>query len=1087
MTFKEVNPRQNFPEMERRWVGEWKKNKTFEKSIENRPKDKEYVFYDGPPFATGLPHYGHILAGTMKDVVPRYQTMRGHRVERRFGWDCHGLPIENLIEKDLNLKTKKEIEENFGIDKFNEACRASVLKYTNEWEATVDRMGRWVDFKNDYKTMEPQYMESIWWVFKQLWDKKLIYKGRKSMHVCPRCVTPLSNFEVTLGYKDITDHSVTSKFTLDEPPKGQPEGTYHVLAWTTTPWTLPGNMYLAIGANITYAIYKLGKEFYIIAKNLEEAVFGEHTEKNPREHIADIKATDLLKLTYKPLFPYYENLKGFGHEKFRILLGDFVEDTDGTGVVHIAGGYGEDDMEFAKKYGKRDGSDVILHVNMDGTFAPEVTAFKGMEAKPADDPAKTDRKVAEYLKKEGTLFEAKPYKHSYPHCWRCDSPLLNYATDAWFVSINKVKENMLKENAKVNWVPDHVGHGRFNDWLTNARDWCISRNRYWGAPLPVWIGEESGKAMCIGSIEELEKLSGQKVTDLHKHFVDDITFEAETDILVHPGGIREPVIPSDAYPDTIKETYRRIPEVLDCWFESGSMPYAQGHYPFENKEKFEGNFPAEFIAEGLDQTRGWFYTLMVLGCGLFEKSPYKNVIVNGMILAEDGKKMSKRLKNYPDPGHIFEEYGADALRFYLMNSPVVRAEPLRFSEKGVADVVRKILLPLWNSYSFFVTYANIDGWEPSKKMLEGNHSPKSDNKLDRWVISELEKLLKELTEEMDNYDLQKATTPIVKFIESLTNWYIRRSRRRFWKSESDTDKNAAYETLYYCLVRISQIIAPFTPFIAEEMYTNLTGEESVHLSDWPEFDEKKIDLELNQEVELTQQIVALGHAIRANKKIKVRQPLSEIQVATAGGFDTKRLEEDTILEELNVKSFRVLKDPTEIAEVIVKPIGKALGPKYGKDVQHIIKEAKAGNFEQLKNDEIKVLDFILEPDEYEIHYVGKAGLDVASDRGVVVGLDTKITEDLLMEGAARDTVRFIQDMRKEVDYKVSDRIDTYIFTDGDLSKALDAFGDYIREETLTESLIISTVDEIKTKDEWDLWKEQEIEGHSLLIGVKKSK
>lgn len=1063
MPFNEVNPKQNFPEMERKWVAHWKKHKIFEKSVENRPKDKEYTFYDGPPFATGLPHYGHILAGTMKDVVPRYQTMRGHRVERVFGWDCHGLPIENLIEKELDLKTKKDIEEKYGVAKFNEACRASVLKYTNEWEATVERMGRWVDFKNDYKTMDPTYMESIWWIFRQLWDKGLIYKGRKSMHICSRCATPLSNFEVTLGYQDITDYSITSKFKLDKPPKGCPKGDYYMLAWTTTGWTLPGNMYLAVGENIPYGVYKTEEGgLVILAKLLEESVFGEQ----PRECIANIEAKDLVGLTYEPLFQYFEHLKDEG--KFKIEIGSFVDDKEGTGVVHIAGGYGEDDMEFAKKFGKEDGTDVIRHVAMDGTMIEQVTDFAGMDAKPKDDSSKMDRKIASFLEENGKLFSAHNFKHSYPHCWRCDTPLLNYATDAWFVSIDKIKKNMLKENAKVNWVPDHVGHGRFNDWLENARDWCISRSRYWGAPLPVWIGEKSGEAVCIGSIAELEKLSGQKVKDLHKHFVDDITFKKKG------------------------ETFRRIPEVLDCWFESGSMPYAQQHYPFENKTRFEENFPAEFIAEGLDQTRGWFYTLMVLGCGLFGKSPYKNVIVNGMILAEDGKKMSKRLQNYPDPNHIFENYGADALRFYLMNSPVVRAEPLRFSERGVEDVVRKILLPLWNSYSFFVTYANIDGWHPDSSNLtkhiglekQGRQS-RLRNKLDRWIISELEKLLQELTEEMDNYDLQKASTPIVHFIESMTNWYIRRSRRRFWKSESDTDKAEAYETLYYCLVRISQIIAPFMPFISEEIYTNLTGEESVHLSDWPKFDAKKIDLGLNEEVNLTQQIVALGHAIRSQKQIKVRQPLSEVQVAVAGDFDTSKLEQDIILEELNVKSFAILRNPTEIAKMVVKPDGKILGPKYGSDVQNIIKEAKAGNFELLVDGKVKVLDFTLEKDEYEIQYEGKAGLSVASERGIVVGLDTEITKELLMEGAARDTVRFIQDMRREVDYKVSDRIDVYICAGGDISSALDNFGDYIRRETLTESLIISTIDEVEDKDKWDLWKEQEMEGRTFLIGVKK--
>lgn len=1024
----------------------WKDDKTFEKSVDQRSKDKEYVFYDGPPFATGLPHYGHILAGTMKDVVPRYQTMRGHRVERRFGWDCHGLPIENLIEKDLDLHTKQDIEQKYGIDKFNEACRASVLKYTNEWEQTVDRMGRWVDFKNDYKTMDPEYMETIWWVFRQLWDKNLIYRGRKSMHVCPRCSTPLSNFEVTLGYKDIKDHSVTSKFKLDDSAKFA-DGDVFVLAWTTTPWTLPGNMYLAVGEKIKYALYKSDDEYFIFAENLEEKVMGDREY----EKVKEIAAADLEGLSYEPLFPYFADLKNDG--KFVIHYGSFVDDTDGTGVVHIAGGYGEDDMEFAKQFGEVDGSDVILHVNMDGTFVEEVVDFQSLEAKPKDDHMSTDRKVSEHLEKEGKLFEGKAYKHSYPHCWRCDSPLLNYATDAWFVGIDAIKKNMLEENAKVRWVPDHVGHGRFHDWLENARDWCISRNRYWGAPLPVWINvEDSEDMMCIGSIEELQKLSGEKVDDLHKHFVDKVEIKKDGKI------------------------YQRIPEVLDCWFESGSMPYAQNHYPFENKDTFEANFPAEFIAEGLDQTRGWFYTLMVLGCGLFGKSPFKNVIVNGMILAEDGKKMSKRLKNYPDPHYIFDTYGADALRFYLMNSPVVRAEPLRFSEKGVEEVVRKILLPLWNSYSFFVTYANIDGWKPS-----GLGMPKTDNPLDRWVISELEDLLKTLTDEMDRYDLQKATEPIVHFINSLTNWYIRRSRRRFWKSDSDEDKNEAYSTLYYTLVRLSQIIAPFAPFVAEEIYTNLTSQESVHLSDWPEFDEKKIDIELNREVDLVQKIVELGHSLRAKLKIKVRQPLARVSVAIPESFSEEMLmaQKEVIMEELNVKELEFLSDAAGVIEVSVTANARALGPKYGKEVQNIIKATKSGDFEVLEDGRVKVLGYELVGDEVEVGYVGKEGADVACENGIAVILDTNVTDDLRMEGYARDLVRYIQDMRKEADYQVDDRIKVAIVADGDLARAVDQFAEYIKEETLSTEIVSEVA------GDYDVDKNEEVDGHKVQIAVKK--
>jgi isoleucyl-tRNA synthetase len=1048
--FKKVDPKQSFPQMEEKWVKYWGENETFKKSIEGKSKDKEYVFYDGPPFATGLPHYGHLLAGTMKDVIPRYQTMRGHRVERVFGWDCHGLPIENLIEKDLGLKTKQDIEEKFGVDKFCEACRDSVLKYTDEWKVTVERMGRWVDMENAYLTMDPNYMETIWWIFRQLWDKGLIYQGRKSMHVCPRCVTPLSNFEVTLGYKDIKDYSVTSKFKLDDASKFVSDGEVYVLAWTTTPWTLPGNMYLAVGEKLQYALYEVGDYHVVFAKNLEEKVMGDREY----QFVRDVQPEELINLTYEPLFPYFEDLKKDG--KFVIHPGSFVDDSEGTGVVHIAGGYGEDDMEFSKKFGKADGSDVILHVNMDGTIVDEVTHFAGEDVKPKDDHMRTDRKVFEWLEERGKVFDSLVYKHSYPHCWRCDSPLLNYATDAWFVDISKVKDLMVGENAKAHWVPDHVGHGRFNDWLSNARDWCISRNRYWGTPLPVWIGADTGNAHCIGSIEELEELSGEKVDDLHKPFVDKITFEKDG------------------------EVYHRIPEVLDCWFESGSMPYAQQHYPFENKEKFEANFPAKFIAEGLDQTRGWFYTLMVLGCGLFEKSPYENVIVNGMILAEDGKKMSKRLKNYPDPTHIFDTYGADSLRFYLMNSPVVKAEPLRFMERGVEEVVRKILLPIWNSYSFFVTYANIDGWEADPKMLEGDHTPNTDNKLDKWVISEVEKLLQELTSELDNYDLQKAADPIVNFIESLTNWYIRRSRRRFWKSDSDEDKNQAYETLYYCLVRLSQIIAPFMPFVAEEIYTNLTGAESVHLSDWPEFDESKIDRALNEETAYVRKIVTLGHSLRARLKLKVRQPLAKASFALPEGVnaDSVMTQKDVIMEELNVKDLVVLADSADVVELQVNVNARVLGPKYGGEVQKIIGAVRNGDFELKDDGKVQVLDYVLEGEEVEVGYQGKEGCDAESDGGVVVTLDTEITDELKREGYARDVVRYIQDLRKEADYQVDDRIKVAVVASGELGAAVEAFSDYIKEETLAAELLMEEF-------EGDVSKEGDLDGLAFKVVVKR--
>lgn len=1040
-TFVSVDPKQSFPKMEEAISEYWIENKTFEKSISNRSADKEYVFYDGPPFATGLPHYGHILAGTMKDVVPRYWTMRGHRVERRFGWDCHGLPVENVVEAELGMSGKKEIEEKVGKYEFNEKCRSIVLRYTAEWEKTVTRMGRWVDFKNDYKTMSPEFMESVWWVVKQLWDKDLVYKGHKAMHVCPHCVTPLSNFEVTLGYKEVKDNSVVWKFKV----KGT-ENEY-LLAWTTTPWSTPGTMGLSVGPDYTYVKAKVGADLVIFVKDQLEFVMKDTPEY---EVLEEVKGTDLVGLQYEPILESYREVPEVATNAnvYKVYAADYVEVTDGTGIVTINGSYGEIDMEVAKK----NGLPMVMDVDMDGHYNAISGPYAGMNVKEAE------AKLIEEVGSRGLVWRSEKYKHSYPHCWRCDTPLLNYATSSWFVNIEKIKDKMIAANQQIHWVPGHVRDGRFGNWLQNAKDWCISRNRFWGAPLPVWVCEETGDMICIGSIKELEDLSGEKVTDLHSHFVDDI------------------VIKKDG------KEFKRVTEVLDCWMESGAMPYAQKHYPFEDSATFEKNFPAEFIAEGLDQTRGWFYTLVVLGAALFDKSPFKNVIVNGMVLAEDGKKMSKKLKNYPDPHEIFDKYGADALRFYLMNSPAVRAEPLRFSERGVEDVVRRILLPIWNSYSFFVTYANIDGYKPDEILKSGAQAPQTNSKLDKWIISELEQLLKDLTAEMDQYDLQRATEPITNFIESLTNWYIRRSRRRFWKSDSDSDKNEAYNTLYYCLTKLCQIIAPFMPFVAEEIYRNLTGAESVHLTDWPEFDASKIDLELNKEIELVRTIVALGHNIRAKKNLKVRQPLAMVKVALPQGVKKEMVEaqKDVILEELNVKELEFIADGGDLIERVITLSPPMLGPKYGKDVQQIINNAKAGNYEVLEDGRVKVLEFVLEAGEFELSNKGKEGLDVESEKGIVVVLDTEVTHELKLEGYARDLVRYIQDLRKEADYKVDDRIIVSIDVDGVVQEAKDAFQDYIVTETLTKELVAFD------SCQWDKQKDLDLDGIMVRVGVKKA-
>ncbi len=1006
--FNPVNPKQSFPQMEEDILAYWKDDKTFEKSVRGK---KEYSFYDGPPFATGLPHYGHLLAGTLKDVVPRYWAMRGYKVERKWGWDCHGLPVENLVEKDLGLKSKTAIEE-YGVGKFNEACRASVMKYAEEWKATVNRMGRWVDMEDDYKTMDPEYMESIWWVFRSLWDKKFIYEGNKIVPYCIRCATPLSNFETNQGYQDKQDPALTVKFELQDEP-----GTY-LLAWTTTPWTLPSNLAVAVGAKLTYAkVEDISGEKFIIALDRIP-----HYYKNPADYkvVEEMLGEKLVGKKYKPLMPYYAGKKE--KKAFSVTSGDFVSLEDGTGLVHMAP-FGEDDMVTLKKMGV----EAVLPLDAEGRFNSEVKEYEGnnvFEANPL---------IIEKLKAEKKIVRHETMNHSYPFCWRCDTPLIYRPISTWFVNVEKLKAKLQKTNQKINWVPDHLKDGRFGKWLEGARDWAISRNRYWGAPLPIWRCEKCDELKVMGSIAELEQASGKKIADLHKHFVDEIHFKCACDTSLTSDGV-------------CGGTMNRVPEVLDCWFESGSMPYAQHHYPFENKEKVEANFPAEFIAEGLDQTRGWFYTLHVLSNALFGKPAFKNVIVNGIVLAEDGQKMSKKLRNYPDPNEVIKAHGADALRFYLMNSPVVKADDLRFSEKGVSDVVRNMILPLWNSYSFFVTYANIDGWKPAKKKVS------STNKLDLWILQELNKLIVQQNTNMQAYDLQKASNAIYKFVDDLTNWYIRRSRRRFWKSEDDGDKKMAYATLYKVLTTLCQILAPFMPFVTEEIYRNLTGEESVHLTAYPKPAKGESDSRLEQEMTIAKTVVSLGLAARAKTKLKVRQPLQKIQVALGDQFDPELLNNqiDIIKEELNVKEVEWIQDAKQIATVVAKPNAKVLGPKYGKEVQTIIQAAKSGQFERLPNGNLKVLGHELTSAEIEIGYVGKEGFNIETEGGILMALDITLTPELEMEGVARDLVRQIQDLRKAANYKVDDRIKVALI--GVKPELLATFGDYIKNETLATSI-----------------------------------
>ena len=832
----------NIPEIEKRILEFWKKEKIFKKTLDKKSPKGDFVFYDGPPFATGTPHYGHIVASLIKDMVPRYWTMQGYHVERKWGWDCHGLPIENIVEEELKLKDKKDIE-RIGIDKFNETCRSKVLAYAKEWQKVVERLGRWIDMDNAYKTMDLNYMESIWWVFKQLWDKGLIYEGYKPMHVCPRCETTLSQSEVVQGYKDIKETSVTLKFEL----VGEP-GTY-ILAWTTTPWTLPGNVALAVGKNIDYVKFSFKDQVYITSKkDLEDA-------KEKVKILKKLKGKDLIGLEYKPLFSdVIKKTDKNSENAFKVYPADFVDVEEGTGVVHTAVMYGLDDYEL----GEQVKLPKVHSVNLNGTFNERVSQWEGKFVK------NVEKDIINDLKKRDLLFLEEKYEHAYPHCWRCDSPLLNYATDSWFIRATELKDKMLKHAKNINWMPKHVKQGRFGKWLEGIKDWSISRQRFWGSVMPIWVCDKCGDKKVFGSIEELEKISGEKITDLHKHFVDKIKFKCKC------GG-----------------SMKRIPDVLDCWFESGSMPYAQMHYPFENKEKFEKNFPAKFIAEGIDQTRTWFYYLHVLSIAIKNKQAYENVIANGMVLAEDGKKMSKRLGNYPEPSEVFDKYGADAVRYYLATSQAMKAEDLNFSEKGVEEVTKKVLLILLNVFSFYKMY---------EQDLKENSD--SDNVLDKWILSRIELFKKEVTDAYNKYDLVRATRPIEPFINELSTWYLRRSRERIKNNDQE-----AIKTLKYVLLELSKIIAPVIPFTADHIYKEISKKESVHLADWPRVEEKLINKELEEKMQQVREICSLALEKRASSKIKIRQPLSKLSIP-------KYKLEDELLE--------LIKDELNVQEVVAE-------------------------------------------------------------------------------------------------------------------------------------------------------------------------
>ncbi len=1046
--FEPVSNKVDFPGMEKEILRFWEDAQIFRRSLEARAGAPDFVFYDGPPFATGLPHYGHLLAGTIKDIVPRYQTMRGHRVERRFGWDCHGLPIEALAQEQLGLAGAAAIVEK-GVDVFNETCRSMVLRYVAEWRKTVTRMGRWVDFDNDYKTMDLPFMETIWWLFKQLWEQGRIYKSHRIMPYSWKLTTPLSNFEAGSNYQDVQDPAVTVRLKLTRwDPDLAGQGPGYALIWTTTPWTLPANLAICAGPEIEYVAVRDAREgcLYLLAEARLSAYYkkeGDYTV------VKRFRGRDLAGWQYEPLFPYYRDRAG----AFRVLVDDFVTTEDGTGLVHIAPAYGEDDF----RVGQAAGLGLADPLDAEARFTAEVPEHAGVFCKDAD------KAIIRRMKDAGQLVHQSTIVHSYPFCERTDTPLIYRAIDAWYVRVEDLRDRLAAHNAGVHWVPESVGQKRFGNWLREAKDWNISRNRFWGSCLPVWVNDADPEdRICVGSIRELEELSGQKVTDLHKHVVDRI--------VIRRGG----------------RTYRRTPEVLDCWFESGAMPYAQQHYPFERADQLDRFFPAHFIAEGLDQTRGWFYTLLILSTALFDRSAYRNVVVNGLILAEDGRKMSKRLKNYPDPAKIMETYGADALRLYMIHSPVVRAEDLCFSEEGVKHALRGLLIPLWNAYSFFVTYARVDGWTPS---AAGAAPSAPAHPLDRWILSCLDRLTQDVVAAMDVYDLQQAMRPFVGFIEDLTNWYIRRSRRRFWKSTNDADKAAAYATLYEVLLRLSRIAAPFLPFVSEAIYRNLrTPEmpESVHLCDFPTCDSARRDPALEQEMADVQAVVGLGRQLRVQFDLKVRQPLAGIHIVSREADRLARLDamREVIADELNVKAVWFRGDEHTLAHLRAKPNFRALGPLLGpalKQAAAIIGHLEPEQLEHILAGgrvAIQVGDRTVElgRDEVQVERIPKEGLAVLSEGEVLVAIETALSPDLVREGLARELVNRIQALRKAADFDVAQRIRVSLSGDAAVNDAAGVHQDYIAAETLAEDIHwsaepLSAADEI------------ELNGHAARIAV----
>jgi isoleucyl-tRNA synthetase len=1063
MKFRAVSSRVDIPKLEEEQLAFWRENKVFERTLEGREDRPRYVFYEGPPTANGRPGIHHVLARAFKDLFPRYKVMNGFYVLRNGGWDTHGLPVEIEVEKELGLKQKRDVEA-YGIAKYNEKCRESVLRYVQEWEQLTERMGFWVNLEDAYITFRNEYIQSVWWILSRFWDKGLLYQDYKIVPYCTRCGTPLSSHELDLdAYRDVDDPSIYVRFLL----KDEPNTAF--LVWTTTPWTLPGNVALAVGKDVDYVMVEgpaqYGAEGATERLILAEALVGKAL-KNPEQYtiVRKMKGSELFGQHYEPLFNFIPVEQDYCY----VVDGSsFVSTEDGTGIVHMAPAFGADDMEVGRAYNLP----TLMTVKPDGAFVDAVKDWAGVYVK------KADPQITRQLQDRHLLYRSGTYRHSYPHCWRCKTPLLYYARETWYIRTTQYRDLLMKLNDTINWVPDHIKTGRFGSWLANNRDWALGRERYWGTPLPVWVcdNDDCRHKDCIGSVEELSQASGkdQSQLDLHRPYVDEVTWPC---------------------PVCGKGTMRRVPELIDVWFDSGAMPVAQWGYPFKNQAMFKDQFPADYICEAIDQTRGWFYSLHAISTLLFESVSYKNVICLGHILDGNGKKMSKSLKNIVDPWEVMNAYGADATRWYMYTASPP-GDSRRFSKDLVNEMISGFYLTLWNTYSFFVTYANLDGFEPTQPAV-----PVADrDELDRWILAEVHHLVQVVTQAYEEYDVTQATRPVQAFVEDLSNWYLRRSRRRFWKTVSDRDKLAAYQTLYECLVTVSKLLAPAMPFLAEAMYRNLVttfdsaAPDSVHLAQWPQANPALIDQRLMDEMGLVKRLVSLGHAARNSVNIKVRQPLSEATFAVRTPAEAKALRTlaYTVAEELNVKTVSVMESAGEMIRYSLNPLPQKLGKRLGANFPKVQKTLREGSEAEVTNWARLLLDgqnvqlringqpIEVTPEEVEVRRNASEGYAVSEENGYVAALRTALTESLLMEGLAREAVRRIQLMRRDADYALSDHIAVTFQGSERLAKALQANADYVRAETLADALLPADVPQGDRVDTF------EFDGERVTFGVRR--